>query len=323
MMRVLTVTFNPAIDQTVTLDRLTPGAVHRARSSRQDAGGKGVNVASCLADWDVAVSAFGLLGADNAAPFETLFSAKGIEDRFVRRAGATRMNLKLVDAAGTTDVNMDGAPVDAADIDAVVAALAAEAGPDCLFVLSGSLPPGCPVETYARIIDVVGARGATTLLDTSGVPLRLALDGKRLPDIVKPNRHELAEWLGKPVDRIADVQRAASDLHRRGVRQVVVSMGEQGALFLSDEGVLLGQLSAIGVASTVGAGDAMVAGIAAALAEGLNLEGIARLSIAFAVGKLSCPGPHLPARDVVQALAEQVDISRIVLPEAVPAGEPK
>jgi 1-phosphofructokinase len=218
---------------------------------------------------------------------------------------------------------MDGAPADAADIDAVVAALEAEAGPDCLIVLSGSLPPGCPADIYARIIAVVGAKGATTLLDTSGLPLSLALQGDGLPDIVKPNRHELAEWQGAPIDSMADVQRAASDLHRRGVRLVIVSMGEQGALFLSNEGVLLGQLKAIDVASTVGAGDAMVAGIAAALAEGLNLEGIARLSSAFAVGKLSRPGPHLPAHDVVRALAGQVDISSVALPESVPAGESK
>ena len=320
-MRVLTVTFNPAIDQTVTLDRLTPGEVHRARSSRQDAGGKGVNVASCLADWKVAVSAFGLLGADNAAPFETLFAAKTIDDRFVRRAGATRTNLKRVDAAGTTDINMDGAAADAADIDAVVAAVEAEAGPDCLVVLSGSLPPGCPADIYARLIAIVGARGAMALLDTSGEPLRLALAGKRLPDIVKPNRHELAEWRGAPVDSLAEVQRAAADLHRRGMRLVIVSMGEQGALFLSDEGVLLGRLNATEVASTVGAGDAMVAGIAAALAEGLDLEGIARLSSAFAVGKLSRRGPHLPARDVVRALAGQVDIRGLAGPEALPTGE--
>lgn len=322
-MRVLTVTFNPAIDQTVTLDRLTPGEVHRARSSRQDAGGKGVNVASCLADWKVAVSAFGLLGSDNAAPFDALFAAKTIDDRFVRRAGATRTNLKLVDAAGTTDINMDGAPADAADIDAVVAAVEAEAGADCLVVLSGSLPPGCPADIYARLIALVGAKGAMTLLDTSGEPLRLALAGERLPDIVKPNRHELAEWRGTPVDSLAEVQRAAADLHRRGVRLVIVSMGEQGALFLSDEGVMLGRLHATEVASTVGAGDAMVAGIAAALAEGLDLEGIARLSSAFAVGKLSRRGPHLPARDVVRALAGEVDIRRLAGSEAAPAGDNK
>ena len=92
MTRILTLTLNPAIDRTVTLDRLVPGEVHRARAVRDDAGGKGINVASCLADWGLPVTAAGVLGAGNAAVFETLFSAKGIADRCVCVAGETRIN---------------------------------------------------------------------------------------------------------------------------------------------------------------------------------------------------------------------------------------
>ena len=307
-MRVVTVTFNPAIDQTVALDHLVPGEVHRARSVRQDAGGKGVNVASCLADWGVEVSAHGLLGSDNAAPFEALFAAKGIADRFVRRAGATRVNLKLVDPRGTTDVNMDGAAADPYQIEAVIAAVVSEAGADALVVLAGSLPPGFPQDVYARIAARVGGSGAMLLLDSSGAPLRAALQGERLPDIVKPNRDELSEWLGTPVRTIAEVHRAAAELHRLGISLVAVSLGEEGAFFLSGEGALTARLAAGDVASTVGAGDAMVAGIAAALAEGGGIERIARLSTAFAVGKLGRPGPHLPKREAVEALASSVAV---------------
>ncbi|WP_404482461.1 1-phosphofructokinase [Novosphingobium sp. BL-52-GroH] len=319
-MRVVTVTFNPAIDQTVTVDRLVPGEVHRALSARQDAGGKGVNVASCLADWGVEVSAHGLLGSDNAAPFEALFAAKGIADRFVRRAGSTRVNLKLVDEAGTTDVNMDGAPADPYQIDAVVEAVAAEAGPDTLVVLSGSVPPGCRLDIYARLVERVDAR---VLLDASGAPLREALAAPRLPDIVKPNRHELSEWLGAPVETLAEVHRVAADLHRRGVRLVAVSLGEEGAFFLAAEGALTARLVAGSVASTVGAGDAMVAGIAAAIAEGGNLERIARLSTAFAVGKLGRAGPHLPDAETVEALAAGVVLETVASFDTNLAGEGK
>jgi len=120
MMAVFTVTLNPAIDQTVMLDRLVPGEVHRARSVRQDAGGKGINAASCLADWDVPVTVMGLLGGANAAPFDALFAEKSIIDRCQRHGGSTRVNLKLVDVHGTTDINMNGAPATEARIDAVM-----------------------------------------------------------------------------------------------------------------------------------------------------------------------------------------------------------
>ncbi|MGV6875761.1 1-phosphofructokinase [Pseudochelatococcus sp. B33] len=307
-MGVITVTFNPAIDQTVTLDRLVPGEVHRPRSVRQDVGGKGVNVASCLADWGVPVAAFGLLGADNAVPFETLFRIKGVEDRFRRVPGATRINFKIVDDENTTDINFDGPPATSERIEAVAAEVEALAGAGTLVVLAGSLPPGCPADTYAGIVARLTAKGARVFLDTSGPPLAKALEGAVLPHCIKPNRHELADWAGTPLADIGDVVRAAAGLHARGVSLVVVSMGPQGALFLSDEGALIARRTVDNLASTVGAGDAMVAGIVAATIEGADLARTARLATAFAVGKLGKVGPNLPDPETVRALAETVDL---------------
>ncbi|MFD2783437.1 1-phosphofructokinase family hexose kinase [Novosphingobium pokkalii] len=139
-MRVHTLTLNPAIDETITLDALVPGQVHRARGVRQNAGGKGINVASCLADWGVPVSAHGLLGRDNAAPFEALFAAKPITDAMARVDGATRVNLKLVDAHDTTDINLDGLAVTDETLATVLDGLAASAVPGDMVVLAGSLP---------------------------------------------------------------------------------------------------------------------------------------------------------------------------------------
>jgi hypothetical protein len=154
--RVATVTFNPAIDQTITVDHLTRGEVHRARAVRQDPGGKGVNVASCLADWGVTVTVFGLLGADNAAPFEALCAAKPIIDRFERLPGSTRVNIKIVDGDETTDINMDGLSVD--DVTAF-GRCRGFAGPDALVVLSGSVPPGCHADIYAGMVARLRATG--------------------------------------------------------------------------------------------------------------------------------------------------------------------
>lgn len=320
-MGVITVTFNPAIDQTVTLDRLVPGEVHRPRSVRQDVGGKGVNVASCLADWGVPVAAFGLLGADNAAPFETLFRVKGIEDRFRRVPGATRINFKIVDDENTTDVNLDGPPATSERIEAVVAEVEALAGAGTLVVLAGSLPPGCPADAYAAIVARLAAKGARVFLDTSGPPLARALDAPVLPHCIKPNRHELAEWAGTPLTGIGDVARAAAGLHARGVALVVISMGAEGALFLSDEGALVARRTVDRLASTVGAGDAMVAGIVAATIDGADLARTARLATAFAVAKLGETGPNLPDPERVRALAESVDIAPVGTVGAAREGE--
>lgn len=311
-MRTLTVTFNPAIDQTVTVDRLIVGEVHRARSVRQNAGGKGVNVASCLADWGMPVAAYGLLGSDNAAAFDALFAAKAIEDRFIRIAGATRVNLKLVDVTGTTDINLDGIAVDAGRAEMVGATICEAAREGDLVVLAGSLPPGCPPDSYVTLVARLRAAGCRVVLDTSGLPLKCALTADVLPDVVKPNRDELAQVLGRPLPDLAALSEATSELHARGVSLVVVSMGEEGALFLSAEGAATARLPIAQVASTVGAGDAMVAGIVAALGEGADLERTARLATAFAVAKLGMAGPNLPDLPTVHALAEEVSVTPLM-----------
>ncbi|KMO23895.1 1-phosphofructokinase [Methylobacterium indicum] len=318
MTRILTLTLNPAIDRTVTLDRLVPGAVHRARAMRDDAGGKGVNVASCLADWGVPITAAGVLGAGNAAVFEALFAAKGIADRCLRVAGETRTNLKLVDPAGTTDVNLPGLALDPASLDAVRAVLRAEAGPDTLAVLAGSLPAGAGTDLYAVLTAELKAGGTRVLLDASGAALAAALAAETLPDIVKPNRHELEEWAGRPLPTLADVVDAAADLVRRGIPLVVVSLGEDGAVFVRGQGAAVKALHALApvveVASTVGAGDALVAGLVAGLSADLALADTARLALAFAAGKLTRAGANLPDRAEIKGIARAIEVR--VLPAA-------
>jgi len=310
-MTIFTVTLNPAIDQTITLDALVPGTVHRALTARCDAGGKGVNVAACLADWGEHVVVTGLLGTGDAGPFEALLAAKRIEDRFVRTTSSNRMNIKLIDARHTTDINMPGAPVAPDALAAVEDALKALDADHDLVILAGSLPTGCPSTVYADMTARVGERGVRVLVDTSGSALVSTLAAPLKPFCVKPNRHELAEWAGEPLDDLIDIYAAGQRLLRTGVGLVVISMGSEGALFLADGCALHAHLAAEHVHGTVGAGDAMVAGIAAGLAEQADLERLARLSTAFAVAKLGLAGANLPGRTTIEALAAAVRIDDV------------
>ncbi|MEH3118647.1 MAG: 1-phosphofructokinase [Methylorubrum populi] len=314
-MRLVTLTLNPAIDQTVTLDSLTPGSVHRARSVWADAGGKGVNVACCLADWGLSVAATGVLGQDNAAPFVQLLAAKGIDDRFARIPGETRTNLKLLDAGSgeTTDINLPGLDIGPSTVEAVRAVLADLTGPGSLAVLAGSLPRSAPADTYARLTAELKRRGARVVLDASGPALAAALATGRdgLPDAIKPNRHELEEWAGRPLPELSGVLDAARELRRSGIALVCVSLGAEGALFVSAEGAFRALPPPTRVASTVGAGDALVAGLVAGLHDRLALPDLARRSLAFAAGKLSRTGANLPGRDEVEAIAREIGIERL------------
>ncbi|MFC0218970.1 1-phosphofructokinase [Pseudochelatococcus lubricantis] len=318
-MSIITVTLNPAIDQTVTLDRLTRGVVNRASSVRLDAGGKGFNVASCLADWGERAVVTGLLGAENPEVFEALLHRKGLEDRFVRIAGATRTNIKLVDREETTDINLPGFTATPEALGRVEAEIAALATRSALTVVGGSLPPGTAADHYATMLAGLAATGTCAILDTSGPALAAALAGTVRPYAIKPNLAELTELTGKSCESLSDVAAAAVALCRTGIALVVVSMGAEGALFVTAGGILRALPPPVtGIGSTVGAGDAMVAGIVAALREGGDIERIARLGTAFAVGKLGLAGPNLPGREAVEALAARTGIESVATEEGAP-----
>lgn len=313
---VLSVALNPAIDLTIEVSGLRIGEVNRAQRAQQDAGGKGINVASCLADYGVDVAVTGQLGRDNPALFEALFDDKGIADRCLYIDGSTRVNAKVVDPAKgeTTDINLPGPQQTAAQIDAQIARLKDVldelAGTVRWVVLSGSLPPGWPADAYATLIRHAHAVGGKVMLDTSGRAFSEALAAS--PDIVKPNRDELAEHLGRPLGSIAEVIGAARGLlaAHPGMRLVAVSMGSEGAVFVSPTDAVVAHPLEVEPISSVGAGDAMVAGIAAAQLAALPIDDCARLATAFAAGKLTRLGPHLPALETVQSLARQVRLTR-------------
>jgi 1-phosphofructokinase len=308
---VVTVTLNPAIDLTVTLDQLVVGAVQRASAAVFNCGGKGVNVAGCLADWGARAAATGVLGRSNDGAFADFFASKGVADRFVRIGGETRTNIKIADRASgdTTDVNLPGLTVSDSAFAAVRAELSRCVAPRQPVVLAGSLPDSLPDAAWATLAGDLARHNARVVLDTSGAPLAAALASGQPLHAVKPNRAELEALLGRDLPTTSDLVCAARALLDRGVALVVVSLGAEGALFVDRQAALAAALPAKKALSTVGAGDAMVAGIAAALIEGASLERLARLAVAFASSKLDRIGPFLGPRQDVERLAAAVRVT--------------
>ncbi|WP_437625545.1 1-phosphofructokinase [Sorangium sp. So ce1151] len=314
---LVTVTLNAALDQTLECPGFAAGAVNRVAAQALTAGGKGINVAALLAGRAAGpVTAAGFLGRDNAAPFEALFRERGIQDRCLRLPGGSRVNIKVVDRLGpggpkVTDINLPGLSVPPEALSRLVDELDALAREHRWFVLAGSVPAGVPDDFYAEMVRRLKARGCSVAVDASGAPLRHAVAAR--PDMIKPNQHELGELLGAPLSGgRAEVLRAARELQRSGVGLVVVSLGADGALLVDAGRALLAVPPPIEVASTVGAGDAMVAGVLSArLGEGGDLEACARLGTAFAAGKLAQVGPVLPPDERIQELRAATRIERL------------
>ncbi len=318
---ILTITPNPAIDETVSLPSLRPGAVNVATQARRNAGGKGINVASCLADWGAPVVALGLLGQDNAAAFEALFARKGIADACQRVPGSTRTNIKIVaaDTGDTTDINLPGPAVPAAAWQALLQDVRQRAQPGQWALAAGSLPPGLQTEGYAPLLKLLHERGARIALDTSGAALKQALACGVPLALIKPNRHELETLLGRPLPTGTDLREAARGLHAQGVETVVVSLGAQGAFMSSPEGAWLAAPLPVQprpdsgqVLSTVGAGDAQVAGLLAARHARLGWQEALRYGVAFATAKLGLAGADSMERQTISALENKVEISEMI-----------
>lgn len=309
--QIVTITLNPAIDQTVSIPNFRAGSVNRVAWEQSDPGGKGVNVASFLADFGHTVTVTGFLGKDNTELFQTCFARKGMSDRFIYIPGRTRVNIKIIDDVQNqvTDVNFPGQSPTSNEITLLHHTVEELAANHDWFVISGSLPGNVPANIYAALTQRLKALGKTVILDASGESFRQAIS--TAPDAIKPNIDELQELLGRSLSNEAEIVQAARDLIAGGIRSVVVSMGAKGAIFVEADTAILALPPAVEVISTVGAGDAMVAGLITGKLRGLNLADCARLATAFSIGALSQLGPRLPPASTMEAWIDQVKVTNL------------
>ncbi|HHE3569169.1 1-phosphofructokinase [Pasteurella multocida] len=261
MTKVLTITLNSAYDLVGHLPHLTRGAVNQVDSLGLYPAGKGINIGKVLHDLGVEVALTGFLGQENQTGFQQLFSRLGLTDHFHRITGATRINVKLTESDGVvTDLNFQGYHVSKADWQTFVDFSLQQCQTFDVIAVCGSLPRGISVNDFAAWLSQLNKNNIKLILDTSQQAFTSGIQAK--PWLVKPNRDELASWYGSPLTTQQDIILAATQLQRQGIPHVVVSMGEDGAIWLNENTVLHAQPPQdTPIVSTVGAGDTMVAGL--------------------------------------------------------------
>ena len=292
---IVTVTLNPAIDQTVFLERLQIGSVNRTRWSHCQPGGKGVNVSAMLGAYGIPSIATGFLGEENPRLFKEFFKSKGIRDEFVWIPGETRTGIKILDQSSneTTDINFPGLAPSILNLQQLRETLLKLIKPGRWFVVAGSLPAGVSLDFFREILGLIKNGGAKIAADTSGKALKIAIESGA--DLIKPNHHELAEYLGQELPDIASCAAAATRLQRDQVSHVILSLGSQGALFITPESAWMASAPPVKVVSTVGAGDSMLAGYLAGLTTGRSAMDCARLATVFAWCALEDVRRELPS----------------------------
>ncbi|WP_369434040.1 1-phosphofructokinase [Psychromonas sp. MME1] len=304
-LKVVTVTLNPALDLTGSLQQLAIGHVNLIESADLHAAGKGINVAKVLAELGAAVTVSGFLGSDNQAPFTQLFDSLNMNDQFIRVAGNTRTNVKIVENSGqVSDSNFPGISVTEAHLQAFEDKLLALSLDHDIFVIAGSLPIGIAPERCAKWIETLQKKGKKVFFDSSNEALVAGV--KSNPYLIKPNDHELTILTDAPLTNDSDIQQAAQKLQRQGCSNVVISLGEKGALWVHQDGWITAQPPLSEVVSTVGAGDTLVAGLC--WGELQQWPKTQTLSFATALASLAVSQVGVGVNDINAVLAAQNNV---------------
>jgi 1-phosphofructokinase len=302
---IVTVTPNPSIDRTVTLTApLTRGAVHRVTSVTTEPGGKGVNVAKALTL--AGLDAVAVLPAPATDPLVDALQASAVAFRCVPTTEAVRTNLAITEHDGTTTkLNEPGAALDTAALQALTRCVIESAEGAAWVVLSGSLPPGVPDNWYADIVAQLAPYPCRVAIDTSEGPLAALVDSfdRAAPDLIKPNAEELAGVLGFSPQALeaavaqgdpAPVIAAARQLVDRGVGAVLATLGSAGAVLVDETGSWMATPPPIVPRSTVGAGDASLAGYIRADVSGAVPPQRLQMAVAYGSAAAALPGSALP-----------------------------
>ena len=306
---ILTLTFNPAVDQTAWIDRLVPGTVHRVTESQLDPAGKGINVSRMAHRLGASTVAFGFVAGDTGRLIERALDGEKVQHHFVRIPGQSRIDTTVVEASGTASSFYGvGPPVLHESIDALSALVRAWVPVARVLVLAGSLLPGIPENAYAAYVRAAREKGVFVILDSHGGPLRLGLEAG--PDLIKPNLGEAEGLLGRKLSDLAAVEAAARELAGRA-GTAIISMGSRGAICARERRAWRILPPRVKQTSSVGSGDAMLAGIAVALSRDQELPAALRLGAAAGAATAESRGTALATADHVERLLGAVQIEEL------------
>lgn len=258
---IYTVSFNPAWDYVMSVDDFKIGKTNRSSFESIMFGGKGINVSAVLKELDVTSTALGFVAGFTGEALESEIKSEGIKTDFIKLSkGMTRINVKLK-TGKETEINGRGPKIDEAAIQLLFEKLDSLSGGDIL-ILAGSIPTGMPDDIYEKILERLKDKGITFVVDATKDLLLNVLKYK--PFLIKPNIHELEEIFDAKLKTDEDIIEKAKILQSRGAKNVLISMGGDGALLLDE----FNNVHKIGVAegkviNSVGAGDSMVAGFVA------------------------------------------------------------
>ncbi len=307
---ILTLTINPAIDRTITVDKLVFEDRGYILSRTEAAGGRGVNASQVIHGFGGKTLALLTSGGAIGQRMEQSLAGMGFPFETVRVRAEGRANLTISDKQGlTVKLNETGAELAQSEIQAVRALVEARLSKARWLMICGSVQPGVPPDFYREIIDLAKSRGVKTLLDADGDVLAHGLEAN--PTVISPNQPEAERLLGRAIITRSQSLEAVERIHAMGPESVILSLGSRGALGLSSEGVFEALPPRVDSLCPIGAGDALAAAFVWALDKKKPFADALRWAVAAGTASAMLPGMSFPTLDQTRAIHKQVEVRQV------------
>lgn len=308
---ITTVTMNASIDKAYYMDGVIEnGTVMRVRSCKNTAGGKGLNVARVAMLCGSSVQATGLVGGFNGKYLESMLEKDGVKHRFCHVEGETRSCINILDQGfGSTEYLEPGFEVSEEEAEKFFKAFPEIIKDSEVITISGSIPKGLKKDVYGKLIRLAKKQGKQVILDSSGDTLRQGM--KEKPTMVKPNQDEIEALFDIKLQGLEDVIRYARKIYEMGIPYVVVSLGKDGSLMVCEEGLYHAIPPKVEAVNTVGCGDSMVGGFAAAFVKKLDPKEALRYASAVATANAMSPDTGNFAQQDLENVFEKVIVEKL------------
>lgn len=311
-MNIVTITLNPSLDKTVTIDRLCIGELNRVSDVVVDASGKGINITKNCVLWGLESLALGFVGGYVGHQIQLMLNEENIKTDFVQVKGNSRMNLKVKtsDSHLITEINEPGPEITDLEVESLLDKIKQHVNSETVVVLSGSAPLSVDVSVYREIVALSKNLGAWVVLDADKEALCQGL--KALPHMIKPNEKEV-EWFLDAKQDLSDLQliEQAKLWVDQGLETVVVSQGPNGAIFASKLGVYKAQGLKVNIASPTGAGDAMVSAMIYAKIKNWSFVDACKLSLAASAATVETYGTKSASFEAILEKYNEVNIEEV------------
>lgn len=308
---ITTLTLNPCIDRTITIEKFLFGGTNKVLDVRKDVSGKGINVSIVLKHLGLDTLCLGFNYSKDSKAIEEELNDQNIKFDFVKVKGEVRVNVKIFDKSVKvmSEFNESGHQVSKEAVDELLDVVYGYFDDTSILVLDGSVPAGVPVDIYKTIIEMANRRGIKTILDAAN---DLLLEGiKAKPYMIKPNIDELSAISKREIKTREDIISVSREIISKGVSYVCVSMGKDGAMLIGLDNVYVSPAMKVDIKGIQGAGDSLVAGICMAIDKGIGEEKLLAYGVAAASGSLLHEGTLLCEKEDFDKLLPEVVVNKL------------